>query len=107
MKYFYSLFLGLSFVAFGAAQNMEPYYAFVEKAEAFYKQGDYQESANQYQAAFDALDGKSIPKDRYEAAKAFAMAGSKGKALYHLIYMAEHPRLKYKELDKLLSGICI
>lgn len=83
------------------AQDMDSYYAHVEKAEDHYQKAEYKESAEHYQAAHDVLGGKSVPTDRYKAAEAFAMAGDSEKALFHLKYLAQHKQVKYKEVEKL------
>jgi hypothetical protein len=49
--------------------------------------------------AFDELDGKAYPNDRYNAACSYALAGDKENAFYHLFYLAENENIKYKDLD--------
>ena len=98
-KTFLSLFLCffLCHVSF-AQQDMGKYVSFVQIADSLYDAKKYKESAAAYQKAFDSIDGKAAPRDRYNAACSFAQAGNKKKAFYHLMYSAEHPRIKYKNL---------
>lgn len=101
MKQLFTLALAFAVTLFTHAQDMDSYNGHIEKAEQYYKNEQYQESAEEYQAAHDVLGGKSVPDDRYAAAKAFAMAGQEEKALFHLRYMAEHPKMKFKEVEEL------
>ena len=101
MKQLITLAVALAVTNFTHAQDMDSYNGHIEKAEQYYQNEQYQQSAEEYQAAHDVLGGKSVPDDRYAAAKAFAMAGQKEKALFHLRYMAEHPKMKFKEVEEL------
>ena len=94
-------FLTLLLFSFSFAQNMENYDQFVAQADSLLAAKAYQASADKFKAAFDELDGKARPIDRYNAACAYAMAGDKENAFYHLFYLAEHPRIQYKELSQI------
>lgn len=77
-------------------QNREKYAEFKQEAEKFYDSKDYQKSANSYKAAFDQLEGKAYPNDRYNAACSYALAGDIENSFYHLFRLAEDPITKYK-----------
>ncbi len=88
---------------FTFGQNQQQYAAYVEEAWALYQSEDYQASAEKYSMAFDQLGGKAFPDDRYNAACSYALAGVPDSAFYHLFYLAEHPRVKYKDLDHITT----
>ncbi len=76
--------------------NMDLYKSFVQKADSLYDAKSYVKSAEEYQKAFDSNEGKAYSNDRYNAACSFALAGNKEKAVYHLLYLAEHPKILYQ-----------
>ncbi len=92
----------ISNFAFGQ-KDMSKYKAFINTADSLYNVKDYKNSAIQYQNAFDSNDGKAHPRDRYNAACTFALAGDSTKAFFHLLYSAEHPRIKYKNYNHITT----
>lgn len=94
---------GILFTNLTNAQNMDKYIEFVKKADSLYNVKDYKSSAIEYQNAFDSNDGKAYPNDRYNAACTFALAGDSEKAFYHLLYSAEHPRIKYNNYNHITT----
>ncbi|AUC15866.1 hypothetical protein BTO06_12205 [Tenacibaculum sp. SZ-18] len=92
----------ISNFAFGQ-KDMTKYKALINTADSLYNAKDYKNSATAYQNAFDSNEGKAYPRDRYNAACAFALAGDSEKAFYHLIYSAEHPRIKYKNYNHITT----
>lgn len=62
----------------------EAYYEHVKKAESFYKDNDYKNSADSYSQAFKANDWKGYPNDRYNAACSWALAGVPDSAFFQL-----------------------
>lgn len=92
----------ISNFAFGQ-KDMTKYKAFIKTADSLYNAKDYKNSATAYQNAFDSNEGKAYPRDRYNAACTFALAGDSEKAFYHLIYSAEHPRIKYKNYNHITT----
>ncbi len=70
-------------------QDMNQYRALVDEAWAAYEAEYYQLSANKYKEAFDVLEGKAYPNDRYNAACSFALAGDDETAIFHLTRLAE------------------
>lgn len=84
-------------------KDMTKYKAFIKKADSLYTAKDYKNSAIEYQNAFDSNEGKAYPRDRYNAACTFALAKDSEKAFYHLIYSAEHPRIKYKNYNHITT----
>lgn len=99
MKKFSSLLLLLFLiVSVGYGQNRDNYIAYVQMADSLYDAKDYLASAAKYKAAFDELDGKAMPNDRYNAACSYALAKDVENAFYHLTYLADHPKVKYNNL---------
>lgn len=94
---------GILFTNLTNAQNMDKYIEFVKKADSLYKVKDYKSSAIEYQNAFDSNNGKAYPNDRYNAACTFALAGDSEKAFYHLLYSAEHPKIKYNNYNHITT----
>ena len=94
---------GILFTNLTNAQNMDKYIEFVKKADSLYKAKDYKSSAIEYQNAFDSNNGKAYPNDRYNAACTFALAGDSEKAFYHLLYSAEHPKIKYNNYNHITT----
>lgn len=84
-------------------QNQAQYATFVEEAWRLYEAKEYQQSAEKYKEAFDQLDGKAYPDDRYNAACSYALANDIENAFYHLFYLAEHPRVMYRNLGHVSS----
>lgn len=92
----------ISNLAYGQ-NDMSTYSDFIKKADSLYKVKDYKNSAIAYQNAFDANDGKAFYNDRYNAACTFALAGDSKRAFYHLIYSAEHPKIKYSNYNHITT----
>ena len=80
-------------------QNQEKYAELVQVAWDLYESQAYQQSAETYKAAFDQLNGKAYPDDRYDAACSYALADDPENAFYHLFYLAENQNIKYKNLS--------
>lgn len=102
-KLFLATIFGVLFFNLNFAQNKDKYVEFVKKADSLYNAKDYKGSAIAYQNAFDSNDGKAAPNDRYNAACTFALAGDSEKAFYHLLYSAEHPRIKYNNYNHITT----
>ena len=68
----------------GFAQSDDKYSEFVREAWNLYEQGEFQKSAMKYQDAFDQIDGKAVPGDRYNAACSYAL--QKIKRMLFIIY---------------------
>ncbi|MEM9986936.1 MAG: DUF6624 domain-containing protein [Bacteroidota bacterium] len=92
-------FLTLLLGSLSYAQNMEKYDEFIAQADSLFAAKAYQSSADKFKAAFDELDGKARPFDRYNAACAYALADDNENAFYHLFYLAEHPQVRYNDLS--------
>lgn len=95
------LFIILSNYIIG--QDLEKYNAFVKEASNLYDEKKYSESAEKYKEAFDQLDGKAYSIHRYNAACAYSLANNVEKAFYHLFYLAEKPKNKYKDVDQITA----
>jgi hypothetical protein len=103
-KIILTAFIGILMSNFAFGQkDMTKYKAFIKKADSLYSAKDYKNSAIEYQNAFDSNEGKAYPRDRYNAACTFALAGDSEKAFFHLIYSAEHPRIKYKNYNHITT----
>lgn len=71
-------------------------YATLKKeADQLYAAKDYQQSANKFKEAFEAIGGKAYPMDRYNAACSYALAGDIDNSFYHLLRLA-NSETKYK-----------
>lgn len=86
-------------------QISEPYKAYVIEADSLYTAGNYQLSATRYKAAFDELDGKAYPNDRYNAACSYALAEDVENAFYHLFYLAENSKILYRDLNHISTDV--
>lgn len=91
----------ISFLAFG--QDSDRYHEFAKEAMEFYEAKKYKEAAESFKKAFDERDGKAFPNDRYNAACSYALAEDVENAFYHLKYLAEHKKVKYKNLDHIIQ----
>ena len=69
-------------------EHQQSYASFVQEAEQFYDTKDYQQSAEKYKAAFDQIEGKAYPNDRYNAACSYALAKDIDNSFYHLLRLA-------------------
>jgi tetratricopeptide (TPR) repeat protein len=94
-----TLFVAAITTTFALAQNMDTYTSFIKKAESLYGSKDFSKSADYYQKAFESNDGKAYINDRYNAACSYALSGNSEKALYHLLYLAENPNIKYNNYN--------
>jgi len=81
---------------FTFGQNQDKYSEYVKEAWGFYESKDYKKSAAKYKEAFDQLEGKAYPNDRYNAACSYALSGDIETSFYHLYRLAENPKTKYK-----------
>jgi hypothetical protein len=59
-----------------------------------YEADDFANSAKKYKEAFDVLDGKANPNDRYNAACSYALAGNVDTSFYHLFRLANDSEYK-------------
>ena len=84
-----------------SAQDMTQYRAHIKVADQQYEDQNYQASADAFKAAFETLDGKAQPNDRYNAACSYALAGDGESAFYHLFYLCRTS--KYKNLDHITT----
>ena len=66
-------------------QSMEKYHQLIKEAEECYKLDEFQNSADKYKLAFDQIEGKAYPYDRYNAACSYALAEDSESAFYHLL----------------------
>ena len=90
---------GIFLTSLVLGQNQEKYAELVEKAWSLYESKNYKQSAETYKAAFDQLDGKAYPDDRYNAACSYALANDKENSFHHLFYLAEHPKIAYNNVS--------
>ena len=95
MKQLLLSIFSLLFIQFSFAQNNEKYAELVKEAWSLYQTKEFQQSAEKYKEAFDQLEGKAYPNDRYNAACSYALATDVENAFFHLFRLAES-RVKYK-----------
>ena len=96
------LFLGLGILLYTSSygQKLKPEYGeHINKAETFYNQKDYKESAREYSLAFDIMGSKGLSKDRYNAARSWSMANVPDSAFFNLQRLAE--RMYYDDIDQI------
>lgn len=99
IKILVAIVIGLLSISDGFGQNQEKYSEFVEEALSLYESKNFKKSAEKYKAAFDQFDGKAYINDRYNAACSYALAGDVENSFYHLLYLAENPKIKYRNLS--------
>jgi hypothetical protein len=83
------------------AQDMTIYTENVKKAEDFYKGQQYLESARSYSKAFESIEWKAYPVDRYNAACSWSLATEIDSSFNNLFRLAKNS--SYKNLTHLLS----
>lgn len=103
LKLLIAITLGLLSTALVFGQSQEKYSEYVEEAKELYDSKDFQQSAEKYKAAFDQLDGKAYSTDRYNAACSYALANDIENSFYHLFYLAENPKIKYRNLSHITT----
>jgi len=81
-------FIGLLAFNLTFGQNQEKYPEFVKEASNLYDSKEYKKSAYKYKEAFDQIDGKAYPNDRYNAACSYALAEDIENSFYHLFRLA-------------------
>lgn len=84
-------------------QNQEKYSEYVKEAWSLYEAEDFKNSAAKYEEAFDQLEGKAYPNDRYNAACSYALANDLENSFYHLIYLAENQKIKYRNYNHITT----
>ena len=93
------IILGLLSTNFSNGQNQNKYSDLVKEAVSLFASKNYKQSAEKYKEAFDQLDGKAYPGDRYNAACSYALANEIDNSFFHLFYLAENPEIKYNNLN--------
>jgi hypothetical protein len=73
-------------IAFGQVPSR--YFEYVEQAKNSFKNKQYKSSGAQFSSAFRANGGKAFCEDRYEAARAWSLAGNKDSAFVQLMKVA-------------------
>lgn len=91
----YLIIIGFLVFNYSFGQNQEKYSEFIKEALNLYEAKDFEKSAKKYKEAFDQLDGKANPNDRYNAACSYSLANDLENSFYHLFYLVEHPKIKY------------
>ena len=94
--------LSLFFISLSFGQDMEKYNKLVDEASNLYEAEDYKKSAEKYKEAFELLDGKIIPSDRYDAACSYALSEDVESAFYYLLDLAEGPA-KFRDYDHITT----
>ncbi|MFM9984678.1 MAG: DUF6624 domain-containing protein [Flavobacteriales bacterium] len=85
MKSFFLIVIIACYSAtFCAQSNPADYSTWVGKGDSLYAAGNFIESASAYRQGFVALGGKAYPKDRYNAACSYALAGLPDSSFKHL-----------------------
>jgi hypothetical protein len=94
--------IGLLTVNVSFGQNQEKYSEYIKEAMSLYYANDFEKSAVRYEEAFEQLEGKAYPNDRYNAACSYALASDTEKSFFHLFRLAESVS-KYRNLDHITT----
>lgn len=97
----FSAVLTLLFTSRSVAQGTAEYNKWVTTGFEQYNAKQYKEAAASYSKAFAAIGGKAVADDRYIAACAWALAGKRDSAFFHLSYLAE--KAKYTDHKQLIA----
>lgn len=95
--------IGLTFGTLAYSQDMTTYEVHVDNAEQLYDAKAYLKSAEAYKIAFDQIEGKAYPNDRYNAACSYALAGDIESAFFHLFRLTDSETVKYKNYNHIKS----
>jgi len=87
--------------SYGQKALMAEYDECISKAEAFYNEKEYKESARTYSLAFDKAGSKGRSKDRYNAARSWSMANVPDSAFFNLQRLAE--KQYYDNIDQIFK----
>lgn len=91
-------FISLSSIA----QVDDVYSKHVRIADSLYKMKEYAKSAENYYLAFESIDRKAYPNDRYNAACSYALAGEVDSSFFHLFRLAESS-VKYSNYNHIIN----
>jgi len=83
------------------AQDQKAYDDWIQKANTYYDAKEYRKSGEAFSKAFEALDWKGRPDDKYNAACSWAMAGVPDSAFFMLTRIAT--KSNYTNLNHLLA----
>ena len=100
MKPFLFFVLLLLYAPSLSAQS-DDYSRFVGEAESLFQKGEYAAASKAYSAAFKSLGWKGSAPDRYNAARAWSLAGVPDSAFFNLFRLAE--KMNYDKLDVLTA----
>lgn len=100
---FYTFIILFSSFSFAQDENETKYNQYIQEAFDLLLAKDYRQSSNKFKAAFDQIDGKAYPNDRYNAACAYALANSPDTAFFHLFRLAESENVKYKDYRQITT----
>jgi hypothetical protein len=93
--------IGLLIFNLTFGQNQEKYSEFVIEAWKHYESKDYKKSADKYIEAFDQIEGKAYPNDRFNAACSYALAKNIDTSFYHLFRLANDS--DYKDYEHITT----
>ncbi len=85
------------------SQNVTTYAEHIDNAEELYDSKAYLKSAEAYKNAFEQIEGKAYPNDRYNAACSYALAGNTESAFFHLFRLTDSETVKYKNYKHIKS----
>jgi len=80
------------------AQDMNLYKTEVSIADSLFELENYKEASKHYVKAFESIDGKAYPQDRYQLATAYTLQKNYDDALYHLHYLADKS-IQYLDIE--------
>ena len=105
MKFLF-LFCSVFFLSVNSiyAQSENEYDWHVHIADSLYQQKEYAKSAEHYYLAFESIERKAYPNDRYNAACSYALAGEKDSSFFHLYRLAESS-VKYSNLEHITTDV--
>lgn len=107
-RYFLSSLVAIFLFNFSFAQTPEKYNELIAEAWSLYQAEDYLNSARKYSEAFEALGGKGVVTDRYNAACSYALAKEKDSAfvqLYKISDKGNYTNLAHITIDPDLNSL--
>lgn len=99
MKNIFIVILAFTFINYSFGQISDDYRRFTAKADSLIAIKQYKNASIEFQKAFDANEGRARIQDRYNAACSYAMSDNSEEAFFHLFYLAENPKILFRQYE--------